>query len=181
MRKIFKYSKGSLVVGTLAIATLCGNSHVERTGDYLQIALPVAAFTCSVANGEALSNFLRFATVTAVVHGAKHSLNDTPINLRPSGSAHGFPSGHTAAAAFGASSLVNSCVKKNPWIQGIAILSGGFVGVSRIEAGAHFLFQVICGALLGWLGERSVHIFRMLRLIAQYNIRRAVRWIKVVA
>lgn len=163
MRALRRFSWNGIVIAVLALAIVSGRGQVERTGDYLQIALPATAFACSVANGEALSNFARFIGTQAIVHSSKRGLGAAEINQRPSGGLHGFPSGHTAAAAFGVSSLLNSCVKKNPWVQGAIILSGGYVGASRIEVGAHFLFQVLAGALLGWLGESSLRIFRTSR------------------
>lgn len=161
----FFKTKNGLVFASLLMAALLGRGQVDRTGDHLQLVLPVAALVCSVANGEAASYLFRLTSVAIVVHGSKRGLQDAPINLRPSGSLHGFPSGHTAAAAFGASSLINSCVKKNPWVQGAIILSGGYVGASRIEVGAHFLFQVLTGALIGWLGERSHILLRSLQAL----------------
>ncbi|WIY27784.1 phosphatase PAP2 family protein [Parasedimentitalea psychrophila] len=175
MFRIFGLTKNGLVLFGVLLSILCGRGQVERTGDYLQIALPVAAFACSVSNGEALNTFLRFVLVEGVVHGTKRGLDAAPINHRPGGGLQGFPSGHTAAATFGVSSLVNSCVKKNPWVQGAVILSGGYVGASRIEVGAHFLFQVVAGALLGWLGERSSMLFRILRIVTLRRYRQFAR------
>ncbi|KPD10623.1 phosphatase PAP2 family protein [Phaeobacter sp. 11ANDIMAR09] len=171
----FIKTRNGLVLTSLLLTVLLGRGQVDRTGDHLQLVLPVAALTCSVVNGEAASYLFRLVSVAAVVHGSKRGLQNAPINLRPSGAQHGFPSGHTAAAAFGTSSLVNSCVKKNPWVKGAIILSGGYVGASRIEVGAHFLFQVVAGALLGWLGERSHILLRALRTLALRHYRRLVR------
>ena len=147
----------------LAAAVLIGAMEVEKLGDRLQIALPVAGLACAFANGEAVSYTLRFIGTNAVVHTFKRGLGDTDINLRPSGGLQGFPSGHTAAAVFGASYLVHECVQRNKVLQGVAIFSGVFVGASRIEAGKHFLFQVMVGALIGWLGERVLVLFRAIR------------------
>ncbi len=163
MRLAPSVSNNTLIACSLIIAVTAGAGRSEKTGDFLQIALPVSAWACSAASGEAASTFLRFAAVEAVVLASKHGLGPAPVNRRPSGSLHGFPSGHTAAAAFGVSSLLNGCVRKAPLVQGLVVLSGGYVGASRIEAGAHFLFQVVWGAFLGWLGERSVHLFRRFR------------------
>lgn len=148
----------------LVAGTLLGTWDVEKVGDRLQVALPVAGLVCAVANGEAGSYFLRFTGTMLVVHGFKRGLGEAEINLRPTGNAQGFPSGHTAAAVFGASYLVNDCLVRNKALQGVAILSGAYVGASRIEAGKHFLFQVMLGALTGWLGERSVAALRVASL-----------------
>jgi len=92
--------------------------------------------------------------VFTVAHGTKIALGDAPINQRPNGRGEGFPSAHTAAAAFGASSLASDCLKGHPVGQAVSILAAAFVGGSRIEARAHDLIQVMAGALLGWGGER---------------------------
>ena len=147
----------------LAVTVLAGSGDVEKVGDRLQVALPVAGLVCAIANGDAASYMLRFIGTNAAVHGLKRGLGDADINRRPSGSLQGFPSGHTAAAAFGASYLVHQCVQRNKALQGVAVFSAAYVGASRIEAGKHFLFQVMFGALLGWLGERGVVMLCSLR------------------
>lgn len=147
----------------LAVAVLAGSNDAEKVGDRLQIALPVAGLACAISNGDAVSYILRFIGTNAIVHTFKRGLGDADINLRPSGGLQGFPSGHTAAAAFGASYLVHQCVHRNKVLQGAAIFSGAFVGASRIEAGKHFLFQVMVGALIGWLGERGLVLFGVMR------------------
>lgn len=110
-----------------------------------------------------MSYMLRFIGTNAVVHTFKRVLGRAEINLRPSGGLKGFPSGHTTAAVFGASYLIHQCVQRNKVLQGVAVFSGAFVGASRIEAGKHYLFQVMFGALIGWLGERALVVFRAMR------------------
>lgn len=146
----------------LALGVFLGLGDVEKTGDSLQVALPVAGLACAVVNGDAVLYAVKFTATMAVVHGFKRGLGDNEINHRPSGGLQGFPSGHTAAAVFGTSYLVNDCLRKNALLQGLTIFSGAYVGASRIEAGKHFLFQVLAGALLGWLGERGhrIHVRR---------------------
>lgn len=160
----------------LALGVISGLGDVERMGDRLQFALPVAGLVCAAANGHALKYTIRFASTMAVVHTFKRGLGDAEINLRPSGGLQGFPSGHTAAAVFGASYLVHDCIQRNKLMQGVAIFSGAYVGASRIEAGKHFLFQVLAGALLGWLGERAAGLFQMLKqVLRQYGRARLTR------
>ncbi len=132
-------------------------------GDRLQVALPVAGLVCAIANQEAVNYLLRFTTTMMVVHSLKRGLAGAEINHRPSGNLQGFPSGHTAAATFGASYLVNDCLRRNKLMQGVSIFGGAYVGASRIEAGKHFLFQVMVGALIGWLGERGFAVFAAVR------------------
>lgn len=78
---------------------------------------------------------------------------------------HGFPSGHAATAFAAAAALVGwAPARRRGWI--FAVASG--VGASRIALNAHFLSDVLGGALLGWwAGEAG------LRLVGRYL---APRW-----
>jgi membrane-associated phospholipid phosphatase len=78
---------------------------------------------------------------------------------------HGFPSGH-AATAFAAAAALAAWApsRRRGWI--LAAASG--VGASRVVLNAHFLSDVLGGALIGWLaGEAGA------RLVARYL---APRW-----
>lgn len=101
-----------------------------------------------------------------VTHGSKAALGDAPINQRPSGGDKGFPSAHTAAAAFGASSLVNDCISTHPTAKAVTVIAAAFVGASRIDARKHDIWQVLAGGLLGWGADRAVrgpHTVKSLR------------------
>lgn len=143
-----------LVLVMLALTLAVTEPALRRYGDKLQIALPMIAWACAATDGKGTELFLRFAAVFTVAHGTKIALGDAPINQRPNGRSEGFPSAHTAAAAFGASSLASECLKGHPVGQAVSILAAAFVGGSRIEARAHDLIQVMAGAILGWGGER---------------------------
>lgn len=139
----------------LLAAFAVSRKDVESLGTTYQITLPLIALGCSVANGDAPELVLRYGVQLAAVHIPKNLLGDLPINQRPRGGDQGFPSGHTATAALGASYLVHECVAGNPWMQGLAVLTAGFVGASRAEVGAHTAWQVFWGAFVGWLCERA--------------------------
>jgi membrane-associated phospholipid phosphatase len=158
--KITQKWKLIVIVLTLAATMAVTEKRAERWGDTLQIALPALAFACAITNGSALEYAGRFLVLEAIVQGSKYGLGDAPINIRPNGGDKGFPSGHTAAAVFGASSLVGSCIEKNPWVKGAVIITAGFVGGSRIDANKHNVWQVLAGALVGWLTDR---LFRRAR------------------
>jgi membrane-associated phospholipid phosphatase len=143
-----------LVLVLLAFTIVISPPQVRRYGDNLQIALPLIAWGCSALNGNGAEFALRFTGMFLVAHGSKRILGDLPINQRPGGSGHGFPSAHTAAASLGASSLVHDCIVGNPVAKVLVIMSAGFVGASRIEVRAHDIWQVLAGALLGWGSDR---------------------------
>ncbi len=145
-----------LVVAVLVLTALTAPRLPERIGDRLQIALPMAAWGCAAVNGQAGEYTVRFVAMWLATHGTKHGLGQAPLNIRPNGGDQGFPSGHTSASVFGASSLVHDCLTGNPVVQGVVILSAAFVGASRIEADKHTIWQVLFGALYGWIGDRAL-------------------------
>ncbi len=155
MTHITQRWKLRLIVLAMLATVLITKPDVERYGDNFQIALPIIALGCAATNGQALDFVARYATMMVVVHGSKNLLGDAKINQRPRGGGKGFPSGHTSTAVLGASYLVHSCVDNNIWVKGLAVISAGFVGGSRIAVGAHDIWQVLVGALTGWLCERG--------------------------
>ncbi len=147
--------KTKAVLAALILTFAIGSKDVEKLGDRFQVALPVIALGCSAVNGQFGDFLLRYVIQLGVVHGSKHALGDAPVNIRPNGGGLGMPSGHTATAALGASNLVHECLAGSPWVQGAVILTAGFVGGSRIEAGKHDIWQVLAGALAGWVIDRG--------------------------
>lgn len=129
-------------------------SLIEKAGDDIQIILPAVAAVCAFGLRDLGDYAIRLAANLAVAHGSKNLLGDAKINLRPSGGDKGFPSGHTTVAFQGASYLARDCVGNLPWARAAVFGAAVFVGGSRIEAGAHFLFQVVAGALLGLASDR---------------------------
>lgn len=134
-------------------AGLVSDRTTEGVGDRLQVALPLAGLGCAIASGQGLRYTGRFFLATFTMHGSKRLLGHSEINARPNGGYHGMPSGHTTAAAFGAAGLAQTCLANNPPAQVAAIMAAGYVGGSRIDVGAHTVWQVIAGALLGWIAQ----------------------------
>lgn len=155
MKQGLLHYRNILVIAVLALSLCLSQKTVESYGDNLQIALPVAAFGCRIATGGGGDYAARFLAMLGTVHLAKWGLGGARINIRPSGSLHGFPSGHMAAASFGASSLINACIEKSPVTKTVVILAAFFVGGSRIESDSHNLWQVLAGALWALLFERG--------------------------
>ncbi|MDZ7904358.1 MAG: phosphatase PAP2 family protein [Cypionkella sp.] len=91
----------------------------------------------------------RFAVMFVGLHGTKRGFGEAEIAHRPRGGLEGFPSGHTSTASFGAASLVQSCLTGAPVAQSAVILAAAFTGASRIESGAHDIWQVLAGAIWG--------------------------------
>jgi membrane-associated phospholipid phosphatase len=71
--------------------------------------------------------------------------NGFHILPRPSGHAGGFPSGHTAAAC----ALAYLLTERYPRLGPVWYLFAAVIGWSRLDAGAHYGYQIAAGALLG--------------------------------
>ena len=173
-----------VVTVTLALtALLSAPRGVEKIGDNLQIALPLLGWGCSIINGQGADYFVRFLTLNVFIHGSKQGLGYAEINMRPNGGDEGFPSGHTSAAAFGASNLIYMCVQKNHWVQGAVLISAAFVGGSRVEANKHDMWQVLAGMFLGWLTDRLFRktpgpLKRLRAWMKEHNVEPRVRtWV----
>ncbi|MEM6637150.1 MAG: phosphatase PAP2 family protein [Pseudomonadota bacterium] len=151
IRRVFgRINLGAFLVVLLVLAAV-SRFVPEKIGDNYQIALPLIGLGCAVAEGQGVRYFGRYLLLETFIKGPKYGLGDAEINKRPNGNDKGFPSGHTAAAAFGATALVQTCLKHSKTAQAAAILGAGFVGASRIEAGKHTIWQVLAGAVIGWL------------------------------
>jgi membrane-associated phospholipid phosphatase len=157
LRRLIRiFGLAHLMLGALAATLLLTEPSTRRYGDTLQIVLPVLAWGCSTTKGSGRDFAMRFVAMLAVAHGSKSLLGDTPLNQRPSGHGHGFPSGHTGAAALGASSLAHDCLQGSAGAQAVVVIAAAFVGASRIEVGAHDIWQVLAGAILGWAADRAL-------------------------
>ncbi len=151
MAFLFRQFVLGLVVGIIAVALLFSRGDPERLGDTAQVALPLFGFACAAGQGQAIQYFGRYLLLETAVKVPKHTLGDHPINRRPNGGLHGFPSGHTAAAAFGATALVRGCLSSSQPAQAVVVIAAGFTGTSRVEARAHTIWQVLAGAIVGWV------------------------------
>jgi membrane-associated phospholipid phosphatase len=141
--------RGLIVIAMIGLVVLTTAPKVEKYGDNLQIALPLLAWGCEIANGAGLEYLGRYAVLFSGIHSIKNLLGDAEINQRPRGGGRGFPSGHTATAVFGASSLVSSCLVSNPVARMVVIVAAGFTGTSRVDVQAHTIWQVLAGAIWG--------------------------------
>ena len=119
-------------------------THEERAGDFLQLAIPVAAFAttfyCDNKTGRTQFYESYLATMTSV-----YALKYLIKTERPNGLEQSFPSGH-AASAFAGAAFVQ---RRYGWTYGLPLyLAAGFTGWSRIYSDHHFPSDVYVGAAL---------------------------------
>lgn len=139
----------ALLLAFMLIIVVSGRS-AERVGDYIQVFLPVTGLFCAAAQGQGVHYFGRYLVLEVGIKGPKFMLGDAPMNQRPNGGSAGFPSGHTAAATFGAVGLMKTCLKDSAPAQVAVIMAAGFTGGSRIDADHHTVWQALAGAIWGW-------------------------------
>lgn len=152
-----------VVLAVLVAVIAAAPPRARVYGDRLQIALPLLAWGCATLNRSGTELFARFGVMFVAAHGTKAALAGTEINARPNGRDSGFPSAHTAAAAFGTSSLVHDCIGGAPVARALVVMAGAYVGASRIEADQHDIWQVLAGGLLGWWADRALRADSALR------------------
>ena len=122
----------------------------EQFGTAMKYGLPLAAAVCAERDDRLEDFAVRGILQAAVVWGMKAYFDGQPISRRPSGEGKGFPSGHTAAAFFGASDLAGKCFQDDVAAGAAAYGAAGLTGWSRVHAGEHTVPQVMSGALIGF-------------------------------
>lgn len=133
----------------------------EQFGTAMKYGLPLAAAVCARRDGRLDDFAARAVLQAAVVWGMKEFFDGQPVSRRPSGEGKGFPSGHTAAAFFGASELAGKCFAGDPGAGAAAYGAAALTGWSRVHAGQHTPEQVWTGALVGFsFGAASFGIGR---------------------
>lgn len=133
----------------MAVAQPAMADPLESFGTGMKYGLPLAAAVCAADQHRFKDFALRGALQAGLVLALKHFYEDAPIGRRPSGEGRGFPSGHAAAASFGAADLAGKCFDDQPWAGAAAYGAAGLASYSRIHAGEHTSQQVWAGALIG--------------------------------
>lgn len=121
---------------------------IEKSGDVLQVALPVAAFASAFIwrNNQGSPAWWQFAKTMGTSFLLTHGLKRTINKERPNGGGHAFPSGHTSAAFTGAAFLE----RRFGWKVGIPVyLLAGYVGWTRVHTFHHDYWDVLAGAVVG--------------------------------
>jgi len=119
---------------------------IEKSGDIIQIALPVTAFVSTIIWQDNQKPTLQFMKTMGASFVVTHSLKRIINKERPNGGDYSFPSGHTSAAFTGAAFIERKYGLK----YGIpSYLLASYVGWSRIHANKHDKWDILGGAILG--------------------------------
>lgn len=137
------------IVGTVIIQPAAADPF-EDFGTAMKYGLPLAAAVCAADQGRFEDFAVRGALQAVVVLGLKTWLDGEPISRRPSGEGRGYPSGHSAAAFFGASDLAGKCLNDDRAAGAALYGAAGATALSRVHAGEHTVQQAMTGALIGF-------------------------------
>lgn len=121
-----------------------------RLGTALEYALPIAAGLCALGQNRSADYLAGLVVTQSVVNQLKENLGHAALNIRPDGTDRGFPSGHAALATFGATSLARKCYPEQRGLKLATYGLAALVGLSRITADRHNIWQVGAGAVIGY-------------------------------
>ncbi len=148
----------------LPISFFGQKTNIEKSGDIIQIGLPVAAFTSQYVFKNSQTNAVQFIKSMGASFVITHSLKILINKERPNGGDYAFPSGHTSAAFTGAAFIEEKYGLK----YGVpAYILAAYVGWSRVYAKKHDYIDVLGGILVG---VGSVNLFSKKNEEISFNI-----------
>lgn len=140
--------------------------HGDGIDNVLEYVPTAAVFGLKLLGVPAESSWKRRLTVSVVSFGINaavtYSLKHTIHEMRPDGTDnHSFPSGHTAAAFCGATTLMHEYRKVSSWIGVAGYAVATTVAVDRVRRNRHHWGDVVAGAAIGvasaeagyWIGD----------------------------
>jgi len=120
--------------------------HIVSTPIYLTyLALTLGLLTCSACRSRTHRLAWWALDTTVITFLLVQGLKFATGLPRPSGAPSGFPSGHTTIAFALAWLILAAHPRLSPVWFGVAVA----IGWSRMEIHAHFVYQVLTGAVLG--------------------------------
>ena len=140
--------------------------HGDGIDNVLEYVPTAAVFGLKLLGVPAESSWKLRLTVSVVSFGINaavtYSLKHTIHEMRPDGTDnHSFPSGHTAVAFCGATTLMHEYRKVSPWIGVAGYAVATTVAVDRVRRNRHHWGDVVAGAAIGvvsaeagyWIGD----------------------------
>ena len=121
-------------------------SNIEKSGDIIQIALPITAFVSTFIWKDQQKAPIQFVKTMGASFTITHAIKRLINKERPNGGDYSFPSGHTSAAFTGAAFIE----KRYGLKVGVpSYLLASYVGWTRIESNHHDSWDVLGGAIVG--------------------------------
>lgn len=160
---------GSLLLFTLPCSSQDNYKryHGDGIDNVLEYVPTAAVFGLKMCGVEAESSWKRMLTVSvlsfAINGGVVQGLKSVVHETRPDGTDRkSFPSGHTAIAFCGATTLMHEYRQVSPWIGVAGYAVATTVAVDRVRRNRHHWYDVVAGAAIGigsaeagyWIGDK---------------------------
>jgi len=146
---LLRYFKLLLISFIFCPTPVYASKDIEKTGDVLQILIPVSAYTTTLYLNDKqgqIQFYKSFATNLIITYSLKNIVS----KKRPNGGINSYPSGHTSAAFQGAAFIH----ARYGFLYSVpAYLGATYVGYSRVESKSHFNNDVLAGATIGILSS----------------------------
>ncbi|HBG05836.1 MAG: phosphatase [Geobacteraceae bacterium GWC2_58_44] len=140
----------AVILGLLSTTTVARAQDTSLAGDILTGVIPVSALAIAYFKGDTegekqwLRNVIANQLLTSV---ARVGFNEMSWGERPTGNGYGFPSGHVAFVASGASFLQ----ERYGWQYGVpAWLLTGYVAWNRVDNDHHHWRDVIASGVVAY-------------------------------
>ena len=152
---------------TFNIRNKVGDDFELTIDNYIQYA-PIAELYIADMMGVKSKNHwfdqTKYLLISNLITSAiTHTIKNTSIKTRPSGSSHSFPSGHTSFSFTNASVLYNEFKDTSPYLAYSGYLFSSTTGALRIVNNKHWLSDVLAGAGIGILVTQLVYHFEPLK------------------
>lgn len=134
--------------------------HGDGIDDVLQYVPIAASYGLKIAGVEGQSSWKRrlvnSATAFVINAGVCYTLKHSIHSMRPDGTDNkSFPSGHTAIAFCGATTLHKEYGKISPWISVAGYAVATITAVDRVRRNRHHWGDVLAGATIGVISAEA--------------------------
>ena len=127
-----------------------GKSGLEISGDYLQLAIPLSAaiYSAIISDWQGMGQMAKsYVSTFAATEILKRTVReDRPTSETKNRSGDSFPSGHTSNAFAGAGYWQ---MRYGWWVGAPMYAAASLVAYSRVDAHAHYWWDVVAGAAIG--------------------------------
>ncbi len=151
----------------IKIRNTVGNDFKFGVDDYLQYA-PIAemyiADMLKIKSKNHWFNQTKYLLISNLITASiTHAIKRTSLKLRPNGSPHAFPSGHTSFSFTNATVLYNEFSDTSPYLAYSGYVFSTTTGAFRMINNKHWVSDVLVGAGIGILVTNLVYHFEPLK------------------
>jgi len=151
----------------LKIRNSVGNDFYFGIDNYLQYAPIAELYIADLLKIKSKNNWFnqtKYLLISNLITATiTHTIKRTNLKIRPSGSSHSFPSGHTSFSFTNATVLYNEFSETSPYLAYSGYLFSTTTGAFRMINNKHWVADVLVGAGIGILVTNLVYHFEPLK------------------